>query len=188
MAQSVSPAPQFLAGHPALDFVNTVAWRTDAARRAERVKGPAQWRQWAAGAGLGAPGPYDPDALLRLRAALAEILDAHTDRLPLPPAAWEAFRRAVVHARQQAVVPPELPMRWEPGGLTDRLALLAEELLSTPSADRIGRCQGPGCGWFFLDRTRGGNRRWCSSGDCGNRDRARRHYAKGPERCRPSPR
>ncbi|MFD9792685.1 CGNR zinc finger domain-containing protein [Streptomyces sp. NPDC059070] len=29
-----------------------------------------------------------------------------------------------------------------------------------------------------MDRTRGGTRRWCSSGDCGNRDRARRHYAR----------
>ncbi|MFD3657498.1 CGNR zinc finger domain-containing protein [Streptomyces sp. NPDC058620] len=42
------------------------------------------------------------------------------------------------------------------------------------------RCDGPGRGWFFLDRTRSSSRRWCSSGDCGNRDRARarRHYAR----------
>jgi predicted RNA-binding Zn ribbon-like protein len=42
----------------------------------------------------------------------------------------------------------------------------------------IRTCQGPGCGWMFLDRTRSHTRRWCSSGDCGNRDRARRHYAR----------
>ncbi|MBZ2410557.1 CGNR zinc finger domain-containing protein [Streptomyces sp. L06] len=39
---------------------------------------------------------------------------------------------------------------------------------------RVRRCAGPGCGWFFLDRTRNSARRWCGSGDCGNRDRARR--------------
>ncbi|MEU2109343.1 CGNR zinc finger domain-containing protein [Streptomyces sp. NPDC019507] len=39
-------------------------------------------------------------------------------------------------------------------------------------------CQGPGCGWLFLDRGRSHSRRRCSSGDCGERDRARRHYAR----------
>ncbi|MFJ9034356.1 CGNR zinc finger domain-containing protein [Streptomyces sp. NPDC102274] len=29
-----------------------------------------------------------------------------------------------------------------------------------------------------LDRSRSGTRRWCSSGDCGNRDRVRRHYSR----------
>ncbi|MER7663745.1 MULTISPECIES: CGNR zinc finger domain-containing protein [unclassified Streptomyces] len=36
----------------------------------------------------------------------------------------------------------------------------------------MDRCAGPGCGRFFLDRTRAGTRRWSSSGDCGNSDRA----------------
>ncbi|ALO06597.1 hypothetical protein AQF52_1001 [Streptomyces venezuelae] len=58
------------------------------------------------------------------------------------------------------------------------LALQAETLLSGPGLERIRRCGGPGCGWFFLDRSRSGTRRWCSSGDCGNRDRDRRHYAR----------
>ncbi|MBV8733872.1 MAG: CGNR zinc finger domain-containing protein [Solirubrobacterales bacterium] len=31
---------------------------------------------------------------------------------------------------------------------------------------------------MFLDSTRNHSRRWCSSGDCGNRARARRHYAR----------
>ncbi|GHH36603.1 CGNR zinc finger domain-containing protein [Streptomyces candidus] len=186
MAQLASIEPEFLAGHPALDFVNTVAWRTDATRRADRVSGPGQWRTWAARAGLGAPGRYDLDGLIRLRTALGEILDAHTDRAALPSAAWEVLQRMVLTAHQRAYVPARLPVRREPAGLTDALALRAEELLSGPSVDRIGRCEGPGCGWFFLDRTRGGSRRWCSSGDCGNRDRARRHYAKGQGRAHSS--
>ncbi|WP_433545114.1 CGNR zinc finger domain-containing protein [Streptomyces sp. CA-294286] len=179
MAQLAFSETEFLAGHPALDLVNTVAWRTDETRRADRVSGPEEWRAWAARAGLGALVGSDPDGLIRLRAVLGEILDAHTERAPLPSAAWEVFRRMVLSAHRYAHVPAELPLRREPAGLTDALALRAEELLSGPSVDRIGRCEGPGCGWFFLDRTRGGNRRWCSSADCGNRDRARRHYAKG---------
>ncbi|MFJ2262942.1 CGNR zinc finger domain-containing protein [Streptomyces sp. NPDC087844] len=55
------------------------------------------------------------------------------------------------------------------------LALEATELLAGPLA-QLRRCQGPGCGWFFLDRSRSHTRQWCRSGDCGNRERVRRHY------------
>ncbi|GAA3486274.1 MULTISPECIES: CGNR zinc finger domain-containing protein [Streptomyces] len=175
------PEPQFIAGHPVLDLVNTVAWRTDDARRTERVTGAREWARWAAGAGIDAP-PGGADGLPALRNALGEILDALADGVrPLPSAPWQELNRAIVGARQRARLPAELPLRWRPAGLADALALSAEELLSGPDAERIGRCQGPGCGWFYLDRTRAGNRRWCSSGDCGNRARARRHYARNAQ-------
>ncbi|MFJ2739829.1 CGNR zinc finger domain-containing protein [Streptomyces sp. NPDC087440] len=181
MTQLDSPEPQFIAGHPALDFVNTVAWRTDDARRVERVTGVEEWILWAAKAGIDAP-VQGAGGLTELRGALGEVLDALVDGVgPLPPGPWQELSRAIVRARQRADVPAELPLRWRPAGLDDALALLAEELLAGPYLERIGRCQGPGCGWFYLDRTRAGNRRWCSSGDCGNRDRARRHYARSAQ-------
>jgi predicted RNA-binding Zn ribbon-like protein len=44
---------------------------------------------------------------------------------------------------------------------------------------RVRMCEAPdGCGWLFYDETRNGTRRWCSMKDCGNRAKARRHYAK----------
>lgn len=187
--------PAFVGGHPVLDFVNTVAWRTDATRRTDRVtcgtEGTDGWCRWAQDAGLRSapvgPGesPVGPgesrDELLRLRDALGSVLDAHAEGSPLPPEAWNDFRRAVLAARAAAELPVGLPMRWRPpaSSLVHQLALLAEELLSDPAQlTRLGRCAGPGCGWFYLDRTRSRTRRWCSSGDCGNRDRARRHYAR----------
>jgi predicted RNA-binding Zn ribbon-like protein len=39
-------------------------------------------------------------------------------------------------------------------------------------------CAGEGCGWLFLDTSRNGRRIWCESGDCGNRERVRRHLAR----------
>ncbi|MFF3826159.1 CGNR zinc finger domain-containing protein [Streptomyces griseus] len=65
------------------------------------------------------------------------------------------------------MLPPVFPLRWEHGTdrldrLRDVLALRAEELLG---GDGLGRI-----------------RRWCSSRDCGNRDRARRHYARTRQR------
>lgn len=51
------------------------------------------------------------------------------------------------------------------------------DLLSNPPG-RIGRCDGDDCGWAFVDTSRGRNRRWCSSADCGNRHRVRQHHAR----------
>ncbi|MBH1936716.1 CGNR zinc finger domain-containing protein [Streptomyces sp. AV19] len=175
-----------IAGHPVLDFANTVAWRTDPDRRAERVTGPAAWLRWAAAAGLPVDRNADRDAdrdvlagLLALRAALWPVLDALVDDAPPPEEAWHALADAVRGAREHSAPPPAFPLRWQPPGLAHALALRAEELLADPALlPRVRRCEGPGCGWFFLDRSRGGTRRWCSSGDCGNRARARRHYAR----------
>lgn len=195
-------------GHPVLDFANTVAWRLDPARAAARVRGAAAWARWAVAVGLltgeraqapageaGSPhaeaGSPQAEAavtaLLDLRAVLWPVLDALVEGEEPPAAAWEALRRALLRAREDAVLMPAFPLRWQPepdglDGLRHALALGAEELLSGDDLGRVRRCDGPGCGWFFLDRSRGGTRRWCSSGDCGNRDRARRHYARARQR------
>ncbi|MFE5211689.1 CGNR zinc finger domain-containing protein [Streptomyces sp. NPDC056600] len=126
-------------------------------------------------------------ALQDLRAVLWPVLDALVEGEEPPAAAWEALRRDLVRAREDADLLPGFPLRWRPradglDGLRHTLALRAEDLLGGDELARVRRCEGPGCGWFFLDRSRGGTRRWCSSGDCGNRDRARRHYARTRQR------
>ncbi|WP_318199170.1 CGNR zinc finger domain-containing protein [Streptomyces sp. SCL15-4] len=171
--------PSHIAGHPVLDFVNTVAWRTDDSRRVERVPNAAAWTRWAAAAGLGATPLPDEASLHSLREALTAALDALVDGTVPPAHAWDALRQAALAAREDAALPRSFPLRPVPATIAGKLALLAEELLGDASAlPRVRRCAGPGCGWFFLDRSRNGARRWCSSGDCGNRDRARRHYAR----------
>ncbi|MGW6391420.1 CGNR zinc finger domain-containing protein [Streptomyces sp. NPDC055103] len=189
-----------MGGHPVLDFANTVAWRTDPTRRAERVNSASAWARWSGATGLLTPGQTaelqetlatteagETDrqlaALHHLRALLWPILDALTEGEAPPIDEWRGLRRAILLAHESAELPPVFPLRWEAGtsrlgDVSHALALQAEALLSGPGLDRIRRCGGPGCGWFFLDRSRGGTRRWCSSGDCGNRDRARRHYAR----------
>ena len=52
----------------------------------------------------------------------------------------------------------------------------AGDLLTSERLERVKRCDG--CGWLFLDTTRSGRRRWCDMRLCGNRAKARRHYAR----------
>ena len=52
----------------------------------------------------------------------------------------------------------------------------AADLVSSPDVARIRECDAPDCNWLFLDRSRGGRRRWCDMSVCGNRAKARRYY------------
>jgi predicted RNA-binding Zn ribbon-like protein len=53
------------------------------------------------------------------------------------------------------------------------IALDACDLLLSPSRSRIRVCEGAGCGWFFIDRSKAGRRRWCNMAVCGNRVKVR---------------
>ncbi|GAB2487482.1 CGNR zinc finger domain-containing protein [Jatrophihabitans fulvus] len=64
--------------------------------------------------------------------------------------------------------PLDLPMHT--------VALSAAALLSSDRLDRVRACEGPTCGWLFVDSTRNNSRRWCEPGECGNRERVRAHY------------
>jgi predicted RNA-binding Zn ribbon-like protein len=55
----------------------------------------------------------------------------------------------------------------------------AAELLASDAAERVGQCASvDGCGWFFVDTSHAHKRKWCDMNDCGNRAKARRHYAR----------
>jgi predicted RNA-binding Zn ribbon-like protein len=41
------------------------------------------------------------------------------------------------------------------------------DLLQAEPTVRLKQCPGQQCGWFFLDTTKRGNRRWCSMAECG---------------------
>jgi predicted RNA-binding Zn ribbon-like protein len=179
-------------GHPAIDFVNTVAWRGDAARRIDYLDGYADVVSWCSHAGVVSAGEAEP----LLRAMRADETEAHrvlarakrlreslhvlwTDGAPAALAAVaEAYMSAVRHREIRLV---DDGVAWAERELTmrspvDRLATDAVDLLTQIPLARVKQCDDADCGWLFLDNSHRRNRRWCSSADCGNRDRARRHY------------
>lgn len=54
----------------------------------------------------------------------------------------------------------------------------AAELLVEGELERVKTCGNEACAWLFLDMSRNRSRRWCDMKDCGNRAKARRHYAR----------
>jgi predicted RNA-binding Zn ribbon-like protein len=46
-------------------------------------------------------------------------------------------------------------------------------LAATARLDRLKMCSSEECHWVFYDRSKPGNRRWCSSALCGNRHKTR---------------
>ena len=56
--------------------------------------------------------------------------------------------------------------------------VLAWGEVQTSAPGRLRACANDECHLFLLDRSRGGNGRWCSMSECGNRMKARRHYSR----------
>jgi predicted RNA-binding Zn ribbon-like protein len=59
------------------------------------------------------------------------------------------------------------------------VALSAAELLTSGSVARVKSCASHDCAWVFMDESRNRSRQWCEMETCGNRAKARRHYARG---------
>jgi predicted RNA-binding Zn ribbon-like protein len=58
----------------------------------------------------------------------------------------------------------------------------AAELLTSDDLSRVRECEGERCAWLFLDQSKNRSRRWCDMTVCGNRAKARRHYARAKGR------
>jgi predicted RNA-binding Zn ribbon-like protein len=163
---------EFLGGNVVLDLVNTVSWRRDQARRRDRLADSGFRAEWLTRTGLSQDAPLED--LTSLREIAFRVLTE-----PAPGRADLAgLQRWILTAHRQARIGTALPLQWvlEPDApAVLALTLAAEELLRSPDAERIRECAGSGCGWLFVDRSRNSTRRWCSSGDCGNRERVRRH-------------
>lgn len=54
----------------------------------------------------------------------------------------------------------------------------AADLLAGGELSRIKACASHSCEWVFMDESRNRSRQWCQMEVCGNRAKARRHYAR----------
>jgi len=123
---------------------------------------------------------------LELRALLYRIFAPLAAGKNPAPKDISAFNKELADALARArITPSEDGFAWSWSGPDDALDRLlwpvlrsAADLLTSDDRERIGQCDLETCSWFFIDRSRGRRRRWCDMKGCGNRNKARRHYAR----------
>lgn len=172
-------------GRPCLDLVNTVRDRRTAPR--ELLATPADLAEWLLRAGLvekidgAAVTPaqleraralresVDRVVLARAGAADAELING---LVAVPPPA----RRLLVDRHGTPAVRPETGR--DP--VTSALGRVAGDVIALVAAGgvTVRVCASDLCGLRFEDRSPGRNRKWCSMRRCGNREKARQHYAR----------
>lgn len=191
-----------IAGDPALDLVNTVGGWTGYSYAEEHLTRYEDLLDWGVEAGVltsddaaalrreAALRPAEAEAVVArarsLRRAIRDIFiaAAHRERpgdkeiTLLNGFLGEAMARLRLAAGEDGI-----GWRWDrAGGELDQplwpVARSAAELLTSERLERVRACSGDTCGWMFLDMSRNRSRRWCDMNDCGNRAKARRHYAK----------
>jgi predicted RNA-binding Zn ribbon-like protein len=192
-------------GRDCLDFANTVSGDRHGTPR-ERLGGYPELLAWARQAGVldaaharrllaeARRRPADAEEVHReaiaLREALFRVFSAAAERRdpPAPDLARisSSVGRALSHRRIDRGE-GGFAMGWDdaPGALDAplwRVAASAAELLtSRADLERVRVCglhETHECSWLFMDTTRAGTRRWCSMASCGNKAKARRHYAR----------
>ena len=106
----------------------------------------------------------DPEDFLTVGAAL--VRGPHRARLVATPQgfAWRGPARGMT-------IPDILaPVLWSAG-----------DLLVAGGDRLIRRCANDECRWLFIDQSKTNSRRWCDMRSCGNRAKARRHYARSKQ-------
>jgi len=197
MSSHLPPAAtRFFGGRLCLDFANTVDWRTSDAAL-ELLPDYAALLAWSV-----ARGTLSAATAAKLTGRAARHATAAADALRAAHALREDLWRAMdalrggedvdlaPFNRRLALLPaqPRL-VRGGDGYLHDLPGKALDEplwpvlwsvtaLLASQDAGRVGCCQAQGCGWYFVDESPNRGRLWCSSEGCGNRERARRAYAK----------
>lgn len=193
MARSEVAQLDLRGGHPAVDLVNTVAWRGDAQRRTEYLVDYRDLVAWGRHAGV--LSSHEARTLAQCAAADSDIAAKtlnQTRRLrETLHRVWtgcgtardagrvaDAYRAAM---RASCLSIDEGVGRWHDPTLVtqtplNRLAVEAVALLTAVPFSRVKRCGDAACGWLFVDASHRQNRRWCSTADCGNRSRVRSFY------------
>ncbi|MEU6263802.1 CGNR zinc finger domain-containing protein [Saccharopolyspora shandongensis] len=176
-------------GRPSLDLVNTLRDRYCGGR--ELLVAPDGLAEWLREAGLradAAPGDEHVEFARELREAIDRALQARARGLGIAESDVDLINeaaRAENRAAAQLLVRPDgsVEARRPPPDDPVRAALAtvavdAIDLLATEPFPRVAVCAFHLCGIRFVDVSPARNRQWCSMARCGNRAKARQHYAR----------
>lgn len=169
-----------LAGHPALDFLNT---RMRVNRElVDFLQSDEDVLRWLKRAGLPAAKsrPYTApmslvDAARTLRENIRSLVEKRKAGQRGDPTVLNGFlAEAQSHPRLLWNKPRSLTIervrrRDTPAGILAPMAEAAADLLATGDFTLVKRCEDETCVLWFSDGTKSHHRRWCSTVLCGNR-------------------
>lgn len=172
-------------GRPCLDLINTLRDRKQVPN--ELLREPEDLAAWLVAAGRVESPPTvtraELDFARQLREAINRAIGAVVHDQPPKLEDVQLINKLAGHVprpRLELTADGRLRMRQAPDPLEAlaRIAVDAIELLVSDQVRQIRVCGSSTCGLRFLDRSRGRNRQWCSMARCGNREKARLHYAR----------
>ncbi len=197
-----APNPfELSAGHPALDFVNTLDDRFFDTGPNELLTSYDDLLRFATQSGLLTEkqsrklrrldvSPTARTQVLQeareLREAISAVVYSRIDGAPVPEASLvvleSQFKEAASH---RSLTAEDGGFAWDWRGLGRQPAapvwLLAEaaaDLLVSGQVAALRACSDSACRWLFLDTSKNHTRRWCNMRVCGNRMKARRFQAR----------
>jgi predicted RNA-binding Zn ribbon-like protein len=163
-------------GNLGLDFHNTVSWRAGAPAGDEKILTYLDLLDWA----------REGDVLSDRD---HHVLREEAERCPEAATAvveWAKALRTGLQRVFSAVAEGRKPKAADLDALNSFLVQMPLRLLPRSTGLAFGwDWSGEGgdlkqvvwpCGWLFVDESRRRNRKWCDMRDCGNREKARRHY------------
>jgi predicted RNA-binding Zn ribbon-like protein len=126
---------------------------------------------------------------IRLRRTIRRLLSGQAAGRPLEEGDLadlsSVVAKAATHLRLRTTT---CGVDWHWHGADDRLdwpiwrvARSAADLLLSEDRERVRECSGRNCNWLFIDTSRNRSRRWCDMAVCGNREKARRNYARSKQ-------
>jgi predicted RNA-binding Zn ribbon-like protein len=154
-----------------LDLVNSRIEWPDGVRDEIGDDGDAgAWLRARGGSGT----PEEIEGARQVRDVLVDVLRGSSST--------DALRPWITAMRKKAVIGDDGSLAWVLD-VPDRQAVGARAIeewasLQTPAGSRIRECADPECQHFLIDRSAANRRRWHSMEVCGNRTKARRHYAR----------
>lgn len=193
---------QYIGGNTSVDFVNTVDWIVGGL---DRFCSYDRVLEWAEGAEV-LPSPAvdslrtearaDPAAAdrtladaIELRALLEQLFydiasGANADReIATLNRRWLGEYLPAHAAVGSGGVSPSFSLSWPDANRALQSPLwsvvwAAARLITSPDVSRIKRCGGLKCGWYYVDRSRNGLRRWCAMETCGTEMKSLRRAAR----------
>jgi predicted RNA-binding Zn ribbon-like protein len=172
--------PLFLAGHPALDFMNARI-RVDQ-EFVDCLESDEDVLAWLKQAGFPIPAGgirMEPSSLLRsarkLRESIRSLVEKRKAGQGANPSILNGFLAAsesypqLVWSKSKSPRIDTVRRQNTSQSLLAPIAEAAAALLATADFELVKRCENEACDLWFYDQSKSHHRRWCSPRTCGNR-------------------